>query len=44
MRSLRPVSDTPWQDVLDTAPDAMLLVGPQGRIGMTNRQLEAMFG
>ena len=38
------MSDTPWQDVLDTAPDAMLLVGPQGRIGMANRQLETMFG
>ena len=38
------MSDTPWQDVLDTAPDAMLLVGPEGRIGMTNRQLESMFG
>ncbi len=34
----------PWQDVLDSAPDAMLLVGPEGRIGMSNRQLEAMFG
>jgi protein-histidine pros-kinase len=41
---VRRVSDTPWQDVLDTAPDAMLLVGPHGRIGMVNRQLESMFG
>jgi PAS domain S-box-containing protein len=38
------MSETPWQDVLDTAPDAMLLVGPEGRIVMTNRQLETMFG
>jgi protein-histidine pros-kinase len=38
------VPDQAWQDVLDSAPDAMLLVGPNGRIGMVNRQLEAMFG
>lgn len=38
------VADQQWQDILDTAPDAMLLVGPNGRIGMVNRQLEAMFG
>ena len=42
--NLRRVSDTPWQDVLDTAPDAMLIIGPQGRIGIVNRQLETMFG
>ena len=42
--SLSTVSDEPWQDVLDAAPDAMLLVGPEGRIGMANRQLETMFG
>lgn len=35
---------TPWQEVLDSAPDAMLLVEADGRIRMVNRQLEAMFG
>jgi PAS domain S-box-containing protein len=34
----------PWQELFDDAPDAMLLIGPNGRIGLVNRQLEAMFG
>lgn len=42
--TLRRVADEPWQDLLDTAPDAMLLVGPRGRIALVNRQLETMFG
>ncbi len=38
------LSEAELWDLLESAPDAMLLTGPDGRLSMVNRQAETMFG
>ena len=37
-------ADARFQALLESAPDAMVIAGPDGRIALVNRQAEALFG